>query len=65
MPTTVKCPKCQKPVEWKKDNKYRPFCSERCKLVDLGAWANEEHAIPGNPTFDDFMSDEIDPQGSR
>ncbi|MGI9275941.1 MAG: DNA gyrase inhibitor YacG [Endozoicomonas sp.] len=65
MPVTVKCPKCGKSVEWKKDNLYRPFCSERCKLIDLGAWASEEHAIPGAPDFDDLMSDEIDPQGNR
>ena len=63
MPATVKCPNCNKPVEWKKDNKHRPFCSERCKLIDFGAWANEEHSIPGSPNFDDLMSDELEQQG--
>ena len=63
MPTTVKCPNCNQPVEWKKENKYRPFCSERCKLIDFGAWTNEEHSIPGRPDFDDLMSDELDQPG--
>jgi endogenous inhibitor of DNA gyrase (YacG/DUF329 family) len=42
----VKCPTCEKPVEWK-DNLWRPFCSERCKLIDFGRWANEEYLVPG------------------
>jgi endogenous inhibitor of DNA gyrase (YacG/DUF329 family) len=40
------CPTCGKPVEWK-DNPWRPFCSERCKLIDFGRWANEEYLVPG------------------
>ncbi len=43
----VKCPNCGKPTEWK-DNPTRPFCSERCKLIDFGAWANEEYAVPAD-----------------
>jgi uncharacterized protein len=46
MPTTVKCPTCRRPVEWSAESPYRPFCSERCRLVDLGAWFNEERRIP-------------------
>jgi UPF0243 zinc-binding protein APL_0875 len=42
----VECPTCQKKVEWKSENKYRPFCSDRCHLIDLGEWANEEKRIP-------------------
>jgi endogenous inhibitor of DNA gyrase (YacG/DUF329 family) len=42
----MKCPTCDKPIEWQ-DNPYRPFCSERCRLIDLGAWVNEEYAVPG------------------
>ena len=45
-PKTVKCPTCDNPVEWKPENLYRPFCCERCKLIDLGAWADESHRIP-------------------
>ena len=44
--TTVKCPTCQRPVEWSPESLYRPFCSERCRLVDLGAWFSEKHKIP-------------------
>jgi uncharacterized protein len=33
-------------VEWSPASQYRPFCSERCRLIDLGAWFNEQHKIP-------------------
>ena len=46
-PLTVSCPYCKKQVEWSAGNRYRPFCSERCKLIDLGEWAAEEKVIPG------------------
>jgi uncharacterized protein len=46
MVTTVKCPTCRRPVEWAPDSPYRPFCSERCRLIDLGAWFDEKHRIP-------------------
>ncbi len=45
----VRCPNCKTSMEWSSKNVHRPFCSERCKLIDLGAWANEEHSIPGEP----------------
>jgi endogenous inhibitor of DNA gyrase (YacG/DUF329 family) len=45
--TVVRCPTCDRPVEWTEASRWRPFCSERCKLIDLGAWAAEKHAIPG------------------
>ena len=41
----MKCPTCGTPTEYQ-DNPYRPFCSERCKLLDFGAWVNEEYAVP-------------------
>ena len=37
------------PQKWQPENAYRPFCSERCKLIDLGAWADEQHALPALP----------------
>lgn len=43
----INCPTCKKPDTWKSDNAYRPFCSERCKLIDLGAWAEGTYSIPG------------------
>jgi uncharacterized protein len=53
---TFPCPTCQRPVEWSADAKWRPFCSERCRLIDLGAWITEKHAIPG---------EEISPDGTQ
>jgi len=46
---SVSCPTCNRPVEWSEASPFRPFCSERCKLIDLGAWASESNAIPGEP----------------
>lgn len=43
----VKCPQCGKEVEFS-GNEFRPFCSERCKLLDFGAWADEEFALPAD-----------------
>ncbi|MDO4998233.1 MAG: DNA gyrase inhibitor YacG [Neisseria sp.] len=48
--TTVKCPNCQTEVVWRSDNPNRPFCSERCKLMDFGSWANESYAIASDET---------------
>lgn len=45
----VNCPTCNEIVAWVESNKYRPFCSERCKLIDFGEWASERHSIPGEP----------------
>jgi endogenous inhibitor of DNA gyrase (YacG/DUF329 family) len=42
----MKCPTCGKPSQWQ-DNQYRPFCSERCQLVDLGRWVEGEYRVPG------------------
>lgn len=45
MPHTFPCPRCGEMSQWE-DNAFRPFCSERCKLIDLGAWANDEYRLP-------------------
>lgn len=45
-PRTVACPRCSAPVVWTPDSRYRPFCSERCKYMDLGAWATESYRVP-------------------
>ena len=50
---TVRCPACGGPSRYAPDNAYRPFCSERCKLVDLGAWANENFRVEASPDQDD------------
>ena len=56
----MKCPTCGKPVEYA-GNPARPFCSERCKLIDLGAWASGTYRIP---TTDPAMPDEAAPDES-
>jgi hypothetical protein len=60
---TVLCPTCQRPVEWTDSSAFRPFCSERCQLIDLGAWVSERRAIPGEELpapvdYEDGTSDE-------
>lgn len=45
MSKTVACPTCGKPVTWTPDAKWRPFCSERCRLIDLGDWIDERRRI--------------------
>ncbi len=47
---SINCPNCGKEVEWTKNNRYRPFCCERCRLIDLGEWAAERYRVPGEPT---------------
>lgn len=47
MVTTVKCPTCSTNVLWQEQQQWKPFCSERCKLIDLGEWASEGHRIAG------------------
>jgi endogenous inhibitor of DNA gyrase (YacG/DUF329 family) len=44
--SVVACPQCGKSVEWTPAAKWRPFCSERCKLIDLGAWASDRYRLP-------------------
>lgn len=43
---TVACPTCGAPAAYAPSNPSRPFCSERCKLIDLGAWASESYRVP-------------------
>ena len=48
------CPRCGTPVEWGPASPFRPFCSERCKLLDLGAWASESYRVAAvDPPDDD------------
>jgi endogenous inhibitor of DNA gyrase (YacG/DUF329 family) len=48
-------------VEWNENSPWRPFCSERCKLIDLGAWASEQHTIAGDPV--EPTEDKKEPDG--
>ncbi|MBA2658875.1 MAG: DNA gyrase inhibitor YacG [Nitrosospira sp.] len=49
----VNCPHCGKIIVWSAANRYRPFCSERCKMIDLGQWATESYRIPEDEKQDD------------
>ena len=50
------CPGCRKPVAWA-GNPHRPFCSERCRVADLGAWAAERYRVAGEPIGEDDDGD--------
>lgn len=50
--TVVLCPTCSKEIVWSPEQKWRPFCSERCKLIDLGEWANESYSVSGESEND-------------
>jgi len=56
-PTVIKCPHCESDVIWGEQSPFRPFCTERCKLIDFGDWAQEKHKFSSdlieNP--DDFI----------
>ncbi len=59
----VDCPTCKTPVEWIEENRYRPFCSDRCRLIDLGAWASEDYRIPSQqPVSEDDLEDLVNKQ---
>ncbi|WP_286239686.1 DNA gyrase inhibitor YacG [Neptuniibacter halophilus] len=62
---SIKCPTCEKQQVWDSNNPHRPFCSERCKLIDLGAWANEEYTIPESKSVSEFSSAELEEQTDR
>ena len=53
-PLRVKCPTCGRETEWQ-SSAYRPFCSERCRLIDLGAWFTENRSIPGENVDSDTL----------
>ena len=56
------CPTCGKEQQWDPKNTYRPFCSERCKLIDLGEWAGEKRRIAGESVNEDTgSSDDNEP----
>jgi uncharacterized protein len=49
-PLIVICPHCGMEQHWDAKNRFRPFCSERCKMIDLGKWANEEYRVQQSET---------------
>lgn len=64
IPVTVACPECGRAVEWSQASPDRPFCSERCRLIDLGEWFAENRGVPdddvdGQPADDAFFDDGV------
>jgi endogenous inhibitor of DNA gyrase (YacG/DUF329 family) len=59
MATIIKCPTCRRDVEWSSASPYRPFCSDRCRLIDLGAWLTEQHKIPDEGAAEDPMASDV------
>ena len=57
-PRSVSCPRCGAAVVWTPASRWRPFCSERCKMIDLGAWATESYRIPVVERPDDDPDDD-------
>ena len=55
----VKCPTCEKTVAWIPSSKSRPFCSDRCRLLDLGEWANGNRTIPADAEHDDVTASDL------
>ena len=53
----IKCPRCEQPCSNGIQNEHRPFCSEKCKLIDFGTWANEENIISRPVKSEDFYED--------
>jgi endogenous inhibitor of DNA gyrase (YacG/DUF329 family) len=58
---TVACPRCGKKAAFNPDNKWRPFCSERCRTIDLGKWAAEDYRVPQEEKPEDEQSKEEKP----
>ncbi|MBQ74421.1 MAG: DNA gyrase inhibitor YacG [Gammaproteobacteria bacterium] len=56
----VKCPICTKAVAWIESSTYRPFCSDRCRLIDLGEWADGKRSIPTDAEHDDVTASDLD-----
>jgi endogenous inhibitor of DNA gyrase (YacG/DUF329 family) len=53
----ITCPTCGKKNTWVPENTFKPFCSDRCKLIDLGDWADEKHRVAGE-TIDPHNTNE-------
>lgn len=51
----INCPNCGKQNTWTIENGSKPFCSSRCKLIDLGEWASEERKIPVSSSSENLM----------
>lgn len=60
MTNKVNCPNCGQQIQWSTDNKYRPFCSKRCQLIDFGEWTEGNRYIPSDADHDDVSASDLD-----
>jgi endogenous inhibitor of DNA gyrase (YacG/DUF329 family) len=60
----MRCPICKKPVDSTPKNRFRPFCTERCRMIDLGTWAGGDYVIPGKEV-DDREHPDDDPNNKK
>lgn len=51
------CPRCKNAADLSDKNSYRPFCSEKCKLIDFGSWVDEDNIISRPIKSEDFYED--------
>lgn len=65
MTKTVSCPTCAAPVVWSAHSPWRPFCSERCKQIDLGAWASDAYRVAGRTDDGGRLHDDDDAHAPR
>ena len=62
---TVPCPRCGAQAPYAPENRWRPFCSERCRVIDLGAWASESYRVPLPPDTQADTPADTDPDEQR
>ena len=65
MALTVDCPQCARKSEFSESNRWRPFCSERCRQIDLGVWASGGYSIPGETIDPQADADGLGPTEAR
>ena len=63
-PAIRPCPTCGREIEWSERFPFRPFCSDRCRLIDLGGWLSEEHVIHGDSVGDVDVEGTLPPAGA-
>ncbi len=59
----MRCPTCGKPSDLSPRNRFRPFCSERCQMIDLGGWADDRYRVPGGKVEDREHPDDFKKRG--
>lgn len=64
-PPEVNCPQCSRTIPWSERYPHRPFCSERCRSIDFGAWATESYRIPAEPASPEDLDEAEDDDSPR